>query len=91
MKHPNFCYSHDMNNNCTIIKWGEPGYYKTDYPEGGYTDEVIDEMNLKGGITPEQRKAMELCSIASQQKHLNWESHYALCMRILTKKGRNKK
>ncbi len=81
MEHPETCYSRDINNNCIIIKWGESGYYKTDYPEGGYTDEVIDELNARSGITPQMRNAMECCSIASQGKEkFDWNRHYELCM-----------
>ena len=81
MTHPNFCYSRDYMNNCTIIKWGEAGYYKTNYPEGKYTDEIIDEMNANGDITPQQRDAMECCSIAACNKpNFNWEEHYEMIM-----------
>ena len=81
MRHPLACYSHDLNNNCTIIKWGEPGYYKTDYPEGNYTDEVVDKINEEGGITHNERRAMEICSMAAQNNpDLNWEKHFAFLM-----------
>ena len=83
MEHPEYCYSHDMENNCTIIKWGESGYYKTDYPEGQYTTEIIDEINARADITPMMRVAMECCSMVAQSDpDLDWEKHYAMCMRI---------
>lgn len=86
MKHPELVYSRDINNNCTIIKWGESGYYKTDYPEGGYTDSVINELNEKQGVTPNERKAMEICSMASQNNpNLNWEEHYNMVLEMLNK------
>ena len=89
MKHPEMCYSRDLNNNCIIIKWGEPGYYKTDYPEGGYTDELINDMNLNGDITPAERDAMEICSMVAQDNpNLNWEEHYEMCMNIAAKHRR---
>lgn len=82
MNHPETCYSHDMENNCIILKWGEPGYYKTDYPKGKYTDEKINGLNEQGGITPQMRNAMECCSIAAQNNpNLDWDSHYEMCMR----------
>lgn len=82
MKHPETCYSNDIENNCIIIKWGESGYYKTDCPKGGYTDTVINAMNRNGGITPKERRAMELCSIASQNNpNLDWEAHYEMIMK----------
>ena len=83
MEHPMFCYSKDLSNNCIIIKWGESGYYKTDYPEGKYTNEIIDEMNATGDITPRERMAMECCSIAAQGKpDFDWEKHYKMCMEM---------
>lgn len=85
MEHPETCYSHDYRNNCIIIKWGESGYYPTDYPEGKYTDEIVDEMNSPY-VTPVMRRAMELCSMAAQNNSkLNWEEHYQMCMEMETK------
>ena len=86
MKHPEMIYSHDINNNCTIIKWGESGYYETDYPKGKYTDDVIDNLNSQVEVTPMERKAMEICSIAAQNNpNLNWEKHYSMVLEMLTK------
>lgn len=76
-KHPEMCYSHDLYNNCTIVKWGESGYYKTDYPEGKYTDDIIDHLNSEKGVTPEVRRAMEICSMASQDKpDYDWDKNF---------------
>lgn len=87
MKHPNYCYSNDTRDNCIILKWGESGYYKTDYPEGKYTDDIIDEMNADGGISKVERGAMECCAIASQgNPNLNWEEHYKMCLDHYNKK-----
>ena len=78
MKHPETCYSRTHEGNCIILKWGESGYYKTDYQEGKYTDEIIDEMNKRGGITKVERRAMECCSMVNNP-NLNWEEHYKMC------------
>lgn len=81
MEHPNYCYSNDLENNCIIIKWGEPGYYKTDYPKGKYTDDIIDELNERGDITPKMKDAMVCCSMAAQSNpDLNWDEHYKMIM-----------
>ena len=78
MEHPEYCWSHDLSNNCTVIKWGESGYYKTDYPKGKYNDEVIDELNEKSGITKAERRAMEQCSLVAQYNpNLNWDEFFA--------------
>lgn len=86
MKHPECVYSHDLENNCTYIVWGESGYYTTNLPKGKYTDDVIDWMNDRRSISPKQRKAMELCSIAAQNDpNLDWEKHYEKIMKTLSK------
>ena len=87
MKHPETCLSHDINNNCTIIKWGESGYYPTNYPEGEYDDDIINELNTRRGITPQMRNAMECCSIAAQNNpDLDWEKHYQMCLEMESKR-----
>ena len=76
-EYPKYCYSHDLYNNCTIIKWGESGYYKTDFPQGKYDDSIVNELNEDGGITPKMRRAMEICSMAAQNNpKLDWKKHY---------------
>ena len=86
MNHPETCFSHDLYNNCTIIKWGEGGYYKTNYPEGEYNDDIVNELNSRRGITPQMREAMECCSIVAQNKpDLDWEKHYQMCLKMETK------
>ena len=87
---PETVYSHDINNNCIIIKWGEAGYYETDYPKGAYTDEVIDELNENDGIVKAQRFAMEACAIAAQNNEgLDWKSHYQKCLKTYMQKNQN--
>lgn len=87
MNHPEMIYSHDINNNCTIIKWGESGYYETDYPKGKYTDDIINELNAQQEVTPAERKAMEICSMAAQNNSfLNWDKHYNMVLEMLNKK-----
>ena len=86
MSHPDTCFSRDLNNNCTIIKWGESGYYPTDYPKGKYDDEIINKLNAESGITPQMRHAMECCSIVAQDKpNLDWNKHYEMCLEISSK------
>lgn len=82
--HPEYCYSHDMENNCTIVKWGEGGYYKTDYPQGKYDDYIVDELNdERCSVSPPERHAMEICSVVAQDKpDLDWDKHYAMCLEM---------
>ena len=86
MEHPEFCYNNDFRNNCTIIKWGEGGYYKTDYPEGHYDKSMIKELNARMGVTPEQANAMVICSMVAQENpNLDWDAHYSMIMERSTK------
>lgn len=81
MIYPDYCYSNDLYNNCIIIKWGESGYYKTDYPEGQYNDEIIKELNERIDVTPEMANAMICCSMAAQSNpYLDWKNHYEMIM-----------
>lgn len=77
MNYPEMCYANDIYKNCIILKWGEAGYYPTDYPKGGYTDEVIDELNQRAGITHAEWKAMQICSMANPA---DWKAHYEMCV-----------
>ena len=86
MNYPEYCYSKTYDNNAIIIKWGQKGYYKTDFPKGKYTEDIINKINSQRGITSSERKAMELCSIAAQNNpNLNWEEHYEKVKKILEK------
>jgi len=90
MTSPMYCYSHDLENNCTIIKRNEGGYYKTDFPEGGYDDDIINDMNMLCGITPEMREAMVCCSIAKQNNpKLEWDAHYTMVLEMLERRKNN--
>ena len=90
IEHPETVYSRDFSNNCIIIKWGESGYYRTDYPAGRYTDDIVDELNQRRGITPAQRYAMECCSIAAQTNpSLDWNEHYKMCLESELNKADN--
>jgi len=56
-------------NEIIIIKNGMKGYYETDF--GVATAEVVDQMNERMGITPEQKFAMGICSMSG-----NWENFH---------------
>lgn len=81
MKHPEFCYNNDFRNNCTIVKWGESGYYKTDYPEGKYDRQIIKHLNATLGVSEDEANAMVICSMVAQENpDLDWEEHYRMIM-----------
>lgn len=58
---PDFCYSvNKVSGEIIILKRGEKGYYKTDIITKGKEEsqEIVNEMNEKLGITKEQKAAM---------------------------------
>lgn len=59
---PELCYSRVDDDRCVIVKRGVNGYFATDYP-AGYSDEIIDQMNERLGVTKAQRLAMEIGSM----------------------------
>ncbi len=84
MNHPDLLYANDIENNCVILKWGESGYYPTDYPKGKYTDDVVDELNASLfdndlEAARKAREAMQICSMVAQDNpNLDWEKHYKM-------------
>ena len=80
MKHPELCYVHIATDNSVgIVKWGERGYYKTDFPVGKYTSEIVSEMNEGSGFTDKEIKAMQICSMVNTLPETDeaWQKHYA--------------
>lgn len=62
-KLPKICYGLDtIEHRAIIIKRGDMGYYKTDWP-AGYTQDMIDELNEMLGVTREQAEAMYIGSM----------------------------
>jgi hypothetical protein len=63
-KLPELCYSEDLANpgKVILLKRGEEGYYPFD--SQGYVADLIPLYNAKLGVTPAQRMAMELGSLA---------------------------
>ena len=62
-KLPEMCYALDViEKKAIIIKKGEVGYYQTNWP-AGYTQEMIDVLNKRLGVTKEQAEAMHVGSM----------------------------
>lgn len=91
MNHPEMCYVFIATENAVgIVKWGENGYYKTDYPHN-FTNEVVDEMNEKLGLTKKESDSMMYCSMANlPETNEAWEKHYNMCMEIKEKHNKER-
>lgn len=85
-RHPETCFVLlPTNNTVGIVKWGESGYYKTNYPEG-YTEEIVDELNDKFGYSRTEIKAMQICSMANiPETEDAWEKHFQMVCEIMDK------
>ncbi|AFO71627.1 hypothetical protein Ccr2_gp212c [Caulobacter phage Ccr2] len=60
---PDLCYSINIETGETVIlKKDETGYYPTDYGVQG--EAAVTAMNQRMGVTPAQRAAMEIGSMA---------------------------
>ena len=88
-RHPETCFVLlPTNNTVGIVKWGESGYYKTNYPEE-YTEEIVDELNDKFGYSRTEIKAMQICSMANiPETEDAWEKHFQIVCKIMDKKVR---
>lgn len=68
---PELCYikvrGSDPGKRIGIIKYGETGYYLTDFDSQIMSDEIVEscvaEFNKRLGVTPAQRDAMEVGSM----------------------------
>lgn len=85
--HPETCYVllPTVNNTIGIVKWGENGYYKTNYPSG-YTKEIVDELNDRLGCSRTEIKAMQICSMANLPETEDaWEKHFKMVCGMIDK------
>ena len=86
--HPETCWVYiPTERSVGIVKWGENGYYKTDYPHN-YTAEIVDELNEKSGYTKTEIMAMQICSMANlPETDEAWEKHFQMVCELSEKKG----
>lgn len=65
---PDICYGIlPSDSSIIVIKKGENGYYQTDLGSPDNVEKVVDDLNEKLGVTPDQRFTMELRSMSG-----NW-------------------
>ena len=82
--HPDTCWVWLVGNDIGVVKWGESGYYRTDYPSGKYTEELVAELNDKSGYTRTEIEAMQMCSMAYiPQTEEAWNKHFQTCCDII--------
>ncbi len=92
-EHPELCYGllPKFKNredgitygDCIVIFWGETGYHPTNYPEGKYTQEMIDGFNEKLGVSKDVAMAMKDCSMINKLDTLEkWEKQFGVILDI---------
>lgn len=86
-EHPELCYIFlKTTGEVGIVKWGESGYYRTEYQ--GFTENMVQELNQNGGISPVQANAMMSCSMNKNLKSdEDWKKAYDIFLYI-SEKGR---
>lgn len=90
MKHPDFCYVFLQTEKAVgIVKWGEKGYYTTNYPHN-YTEELVDEINTSLGVAKHESSAMIACSMSDSLPETDeaWREHYESCLELFTAKNK---
>lgn len=86
MKHPDISYVFiNVTNELGVVKWGESGYYPTNYGNH-FNQKLVDNLNKKLGLSEEESTAMRYCSMASiPETNEAWEKHYKKCIGIARK------
>lgn len=82
-QHPDLCYVYlHTTDTVGVVKWGESGYYQTDYH--GYKESMVEDLNRKLGLNPVEVRAMVFCSMRKMQKE-DWPSAYQDILKCLQK------
>ena len=64
MNYPEMCYVYiEVGMEIGIVKWGESGYYKTDYEHNSNNEELVIKLNSQLGVTEHEAEAMKILSM----------------------------
>lgn len=90
-EHPKICYVYiEVDHSVGIIKWGEHGYYKTDWPNN-FTPELVTNLNAKIGVNEKQAAAMKLCSMNKAiSTPAEWYEKYCYLLKRLAERKNNR-
>lgn len=69
------------------IKWGEKGYYRTDYTDN-YRKEDVNLFNERLGVSPKEAEAMKICSMCDKLTPKKWEKHYTMVLTTMDEHAR---
>lgn len=88
-KHPEQCLVFIPTENAIgVVKWGEHGYYKTNYPHN-YTREIVEELNTSHGVDTNVAEAMVICSMVDGLEETDeaWQKHFDMILDDMEKKS----
>ena len=64
MNYPELCYVYvEVGMEIGLVKWGESGYYRTEYAHKAENEEFVKELNSKLGISNNEAEAMKILSM----------------------------
>lgn len=88
--HPETCYVYiPTDHSVGIVKWGERGYYKTNFPHD-FTWETVAEINDRSGYSRTEIRAMQICSMVDSLPETNeaWEKHFNMVCETFDRHGK---
>ena len=64
MNYPELCYVYvEVGMEIGLVKWGESGYYRTEYAHKMENEEFVKEFNSKLGVSNNEAEAMKILSM----------------------------
>lgn len=78
--YPDMCYVFvEVGAEIGIVKWGEKGYYRTEYASGKLeNEELVNQLNSKLGVEENQAKAMKILSMndSIDGNEIEWKAKF---------------
>ena len=79
MNYPEMCYVYvEVGMEIGVVKFGESGYYRTNYEHRTENEELVKELNAKLGVTDAQAEAMKILSMndSVQGNEAEWKKKF---------------
>lgn len=79
MNYPEMCYVYvEVGMEVGIVKWGESGYYRTEYAHNSSNEELVKELNSKLEVSENEAEAMKILSMnqSIDGNTTEWEKKY---------------
>ena len=64
MNYPEMCYVYvEVGMEIGLVKWGESGYYRTEYESNSENEELVKKLNAQLGVSDNEAEAMKILSM----------------------------